>query len=379
LSLGSWHRLSNGRYTAALDEAGSGYSALGEIALTRWYSDPIEDRDGFFVYLRDRDSGGHWSARFQPMGRRPERYAVTRGAGSFEIERIDQGIETSFAVRVAPNEDLELRRCTVQNDAPVPRRIEVTSYAEVVLAPQSQDAAHPAFSKLFVETERVPGQRALVARRRPHSAGEKPLWLVHWLALEDLETGAIEHETDRMRFIGRGWSLTHPRALTERTPLSGTVGAVLDAIVSLRITLDLPPGARKTVCFGLGAAPTRETALEWAARYGRLRTIDPLFEPAPERSCARSIAHFSLPAAPDRYRPAAVPPPGGSPISEEKLLFDNGYGGFTPDGREYVIRVTPSRRPPLPWVHIIANERFGFLVSESGAGFTWAGNERSGR
>ena len=176
------HRLSNGRYTAALDEAGSGYSALGEIALTRWCADPIEDRDGFFVYLRDRESGGYWSAGFQPAGRRPERYAVTCGAGSFEIERIDQGIATSIAVRVAPNEDLELRRCTVRNDAPVPRRIEITSYAEVVLALQSADAAHPAFSKLFVETEQVPGQRALVARRRPRSAGEKPLWLVHWLA-----------------------------------------------------------------------------------------------------------------------------------------------------------------------------------------------------
>ena len=150
MSRGSWHRLSNGRYTAALDEAGSGYSALGEIALTRWCADPIEDRDGFFVYLRDRDSGDYWSAGFQPAGRRPERYAVTLGAGSFEVERTDQGIETMLAVRVAPNEDLELRRCTVRNDAPVPRRIEVTSYAEVVLAPQSTDAAHPAFSKLFV-------------------------------------------------------------------------------------------------------------------------------------------------------------------------------------------------------------------------------------
>ncbi len=381
------HRLSNGRYTAALREAGSGYSALGEVALTRWSADPIEGCDGFFVYLRDLDSGEHWSCGFQPAGRRAERYTVTLGAGSFAIDRIDQGIETSIEVRVAPTEDLELRRCTVQNEAPVPRRIEVTSYAEVVLAPQSLDAAHPAFSKLFVETEQVLGLRALVARRRPRSAGEQPLWLVHWLALEDLETGddlkagAIEHETDRMRFIGRGRNVACPRALTERAPLSGTVGAVLDAMVSLRITLDLPPAARKTVCFGLGAAPTRETALEWAARYGTLRSIDALFETATEPSSARSIAHFSLPAAPDRYRPAGDTrlAPGGPSVSDEELLFDNGYGGFTPDGREYVLRVTPSQRPPLPWVHIIANERFGFLVSESGAGFTWAGNSRENR
>ncbi len=377
----SLHRLSNGRYTVAMSEAGSGYSALEEIALTRWRADPIEDGDGFFVYVRDLDCGDHWSAGFQPLGRRPDRYGLRRDADAFEIERSDHEIETTLSVRVASDHNFELRRCTIGNGAAVPRHIEVTSYAEVVLAAQGADGAHPAFSKLFVQTEHVAEHRALLARRRPRAAGEKPLWLVHWLAMEGTEKGIVEHETDRMRFIGRGYTLARPRVLLERTPLSGTVGAVLDAIVSLRIALLLEPMSEKTVCFNLGAAPTREWALAWASCYGSLGSIAPLFKPAGGSPRARVCTQLSLSAEPDRYRPAAeaTPPPAGSPPADEELIFDNGCGGFTADGREYVIRVGPSQRPPLPWVHIVANERFGFLVSEAGAGFTWSGNSREMR
>ncbi len=369
-----------------MSDAGTGFSALQGIALTRWNADPIEDGDGFFLYLRDLGCGAYWSAGFQPAGGRPDRYSLIKGADAFEIARLDQAIETTLSVRVAPSEDLELRRCTVCNRSSAPRRIEITSYAEVVLAPRAADAAHPAFSKLFVETEEVGSHRALLARRRPRAAGEKSLWFVHWLAApvdepEGRETRAVEHETDRMRFIGRGRTLACPRALVEQAPLSGPVGAVLDAIVSLRITLLLEPMCEMTVCFGLGAAPTRAQALEWAARYGTLAAIAPLFEPGVQARRARALGHPYRPAEPDRYRPAGETAArlAGSAEPDEKLLFDNGCGGFSTDGREYVIRVGPRHRPPLPWVHIVANEGFGFLVSEWGAGFTWSGNSREYR
>jgi cyclic beta-1,2-glucan synthetase len=77
-----------------------------------------------------------------------------------------------------------------------------------------------------------------------------------------------------------------------------------------------------------------------------------------------------IPSAPlDPLATEAVPRAAG-------LLFDNGTGGFTDDGREYVIRVEPDR-PPTPWINVIANPAFGSIVSEAGGGFTWA--DDSGR
>ena len=88
-----------------------------------------------------------------------------------------------------------------------------------------------------------------------------------------------------------------------------------------------------------------------------------------------------------KYRPstdatAASECPAKS--NHESLQFENGYGGFSADGREYLIRLAPDgrgghRRPPMPWTNVIANEQAGFLVTESGAGYTWSGNSRLNR
>ena len=61
------------------------------------------------------------------------------------------------------------------------------------------------------------------------------------------------------------------------------------------------------------------------------------------------------------------------------LSFDNGWGGFSADGREYVIYLEPGRWTPAPWINVIANPDFGFTVSETGAGYTWAGNSSENR
>jgi cyclic beta-1,2-glucan synthetase len=61
------------------------------------------------------------------------------------------------------------------------------------------------------------------------------------------------------------------------------------------------------------------------------------------------------------------------------LILDNGLGGFTADGRDYVIRLDGDRQTPVPWANVIANPGFGTVVTESGAAFTWAGNSRENR
>ena len=62
------------------------------------------------------------------------------------------------------------------------------------------------------------------------------------------------------------------------------------------------------------------------------------------------------------------------PLPERELEFFNGLGGFADEGREYVTVLSEGLRTPRPWVNVIANPSFGFLVSESGSGFTWSLN-----
>src|SRR5690606_6326944 len=61
------------------------------------------------------------------------------------------------------------------------------------------------------------------------------------------------------------------------------------------------------------------------------------------------------------------------------LQFDNGYGGFSADGAEYVVYLQPGENTPAPWINVIANPELGFFVSESGGGFTWAQNSGENR
>jgi N,N'-diacetylchitobiose phosphorylase len=382
-------RLDNGRYTALISNAGGGWSACDGIALTRSQGDPVEDGDGWFFYLRDLDSGRYWSVGHQPTGGVPERYAARLADERVDLVRVEDGIEAALAVALAPAAPLELRRCTLANRSGRPRRIELTSYLEVVLQPAAADAAHPAFAKLFVQTEAAPERRALLASRRPRGADERRHWLVSWLVADDPAL-PLEFETDRARFIGRGRSLAAPLALTARAPLSGSLGNILDPILGLRTALELPPGAARVLAFGLGSAGSREAALELVARHATPDAVAALLGPEPVDAPAGVASRAS---APLRYRPAAPPTTRGVPPSAQvrsrdalaapppaaALVLDNGIGGFAADGREYVMRLAPGERPPLPWTHVVANESFGFITSESGAATTWSGNSRENR
>jgi cyclic beta-1,2-glucan synthetase len=146
------------------------------------------------------------------------------------------------------------------------KEIEVTSYGEVALCPPGADRAHPAFQKLFVETERVQ-EGALLASRRPRAAGETWPWCVHVVAVGAERVGEITCETDRARFLGRGRDAHAPRAMDADGALTGTVGAVLDPIVALRVRVRIEPGRSTNVAFTTAVAATREAALQLADRY----------------------------------------------------------------------------------------------------------------
>ncbi len=509
--------LSNGRYAVLITGAGTGYSTWNGYALTQWSADRTEDADGVFIYVRDLDRDLLWSAGHQPVRRPPEKYEAAYQPGRVRIARLDAGIETCLEVCVAADADVEIRRVQLRNCSNQPRRLELTSYAEVVLNHPAAHAAHPAFSKLFVQTEYVPEHDVLLAQRRPRSATEQHPWMAHAL----VGAGALQHETDRVRFLERGRSLTRPRALTSAAPLSGTTGSVLDPIFSLRCVVELGAGERRELVYLLAAAPTRETVLELAARCVEPDAVDAAFEtagaqerahlsrlgiaegraeyfqdlagamlyghpglradseivrrsrgelstlrkygvsetgllavvsvehrhehtlvrellqacaywqtkgvsvgvlvlyaepalltdemrrtlsecgdttawcraeiPATHLDLIHAAAHLvvagSLPVlepdgGPDLETDAGSAGHASAPQADSisPLLFFNGHGGFSADGREYVIHLGPGgQRPPMPWINVVANEVFGFLVSESGAGYTWSCNSRENR
>ena len=439
------HVLSNGSYTVLLTTAGGGYSALGEFALTRWSADRTLDADGFFLLLHDDERGTRWSAGHQPSRHRAERYAARFTPGQARIERMDDGVETTLEVCVAPDADVELRRFTLTNRSAERRRMALTTYVEAVLNTAAADAAHPAFSKLFVQTEYDAARGLLLARRRQRSPDDLPLCVAHALEREGGDSGdGLELESDRARFIGRGRTLERPAAVDEGARLSGTVGNVLDPVLCLRRRVELAPGESVRFVALLAAAPSRGEVEALAGRFAGssgARAADAAFAGAAARAerllseleltseevaarlpallGALAYAHRDLRAGADRGRlddgtllraaarllaeggevavadvgaahagrpvsfPADLRSATTAPRGLEPLRFFNGHGGFSEDGTEYVVRLdaTPAgpRRPPLPWSNVVANERVGFLASESGAGYTWSVNSREHR
>ena len=240
-------------------------SAAG-FRVTRYREDPTRDPGGQFLYLRDVRSGSVWSATHQPLDKEPEEYFVTFLPEKATFHRRDDDIATQLDIAVSTEDDVEVRRLAITNKSDRPREIEITSYAEIVLAPADDDLAHPAFGKLFVETEYLPECAALLCRRRPRSSEESELWAVHVLSLEGRTQGELEWESDRHHFLGRGRGPDRPRALDGRS-LSGTTGALVDPIVSLRQRIRLGPGGFVRLAFATGMASTRETAVALAEKY----------------------------------------------------------------------------------------------------------------
>lgn len=534
------HFLSNGRYTVALTHAGGGSSTWRGLSVTRRREDRTCDAGAHFIYLKDPWGGDVWSPSYQPMCREPDEYSVT-----FELDKATFGqrhgdFETQLQVVVSPEDDVEVRRLSITNRGDRPREIEVTSYAEIVLARLDDDLAHPAFGKLFIETEYDAQSAGLLFSRRPRSADEARVCAFHVLAIDGRLGGAVEWETDRARFLGRGRLPSRPVALEGRA-LSGTTGAVLDPIAALRERVRLPPGAFVRVTFATGVADNRETALALVRKYrdassaarafsmssthvhitlqhlGLADDQAMLFDRLASRvfgsdaSCTspqdieRNIFGQSnlwghrvsgdLPivlvhigdqsevalvrqllyaqeywrvkdlradlivlndhpadyldevqaqltnllreprwggwldkpggvfllrsdgmADVDRYLLSAAarvvlrgdlgelepqlnrkapwlsraeigsqsamlqpPRPVPVPVQIGPRVMENGIGGFTPDGREYVIVLDGDRETPLPWSNVLANPEFGTMLSASGAAYSWAVNSRENR
>ncbi|TBU97986.1 cyclic beta 1-2 glucan synthetase [Stutzerimonas kirkiae] len=269
--------LSNGRYHVMVSNAGGGYSRCNEMAVTRWREDITCDNAGMFCYLRDIASGDFWSSAHQPTLRRTEGYEAifTDARAEFRVRERDFDVHTEIVV--SPEDDIELRRLHISNRGRSRRILELTSYAEVVLAPPLADALHPAFSKLFVQTELLPSLQAILCSRRPRSSAESTPWLCHLLAAHGVDIEAISYETDRARFIGRGRNLSHPAAM-EADTLSGTAGAVLDPIVAIRCRIVLEAGQSATIDLVTGVGDSRSGCMQLIDKYRDRHLADRVFD-----------------------------------------------------------------------------------------------------
>jgi cellobiose phosphorylase len=531
------HLLSNGTCSVTVTNSGGGYLRWLDLDVTRWSTDSTCDVSGPVCYIRDLESGTTWSNTHQPLRSPERRYAWSFTPDKAEFRRRSGPCETITEIVVSAEDDAEVRRVTLVNISRKTCQLELTSYLELALAPHRADRAHPAFSKLFIETEWLPRSEALVARRRLRAPDDRAVWVAH-LMVPESSTETTEFETDRAQFLGRGRTLENPEALTRR--LTNSVGAVLDPIFSLRRRVTILPNQRFQFALVTVVAESREAVVALASRYAEFHTCARAFEtawthsqlemrrlhirradvqtfqqlagliifpqaqlrPSPARLgrhaegqralwrqgisgdlpivvvmighlrdmevvreiliahtfwhlrglkvdlvlvseelpsydepltghlrrlteaqahltgvdqpggvylrsatkiskeeliALQAAARMVLVAARGTLRqqlaataPAAAKPrqliPGryfreepSAPLAFMELKYFNGLGGFTEDGKEFVIYLGPSRQTPLPWINIMANPKFGAFVSEAGAEFVWGRNSQNDR
>jgi cyclic beta-1,2-glucan synthetase len=532
------HLLSNGPCSVAVTNSGGGYLRWLDLDVTRWKADSTCDVSGPVCYIRDLEGGTTWSNTHQPLRSPERRYTWRFAPDKAEFRRRSGSCETITEIAVSAEDDTEVRRITLVNTSRKLCRLELTSYLELALAPHRTDRAHPAFNKLFIETEWLPDCEALIARRRLRAPDDRPVWAAHLMVSESSFADSTEFETDRAQFLGRGRTTANPEAITRS--LTNSVGAVLDPIFSLRQRVTILPNERFQFALVTIVAASREAVVALAERYSEFHTCARSFEtawthsqlemrrlrirPGDMQTFQQLAALIIFPQAQLRPPPARLarraegqralwrqgisgdlpivvvmighlrdmevvreiltahtfwnlrglkvdlvlvseePPsydepltahlrqlteaqahltgvdqPGGvyfrsatkiskeelsalqaaarmvlvaargtlrqqlaatapvtakprllapgkqfqeepsAPLTFMELKYFNGLGGFTEDGKEFVIYLGPGSQTPLPWINIMANRKFGAFVSESGAEFVWGRNSQTDR
>ena len=537
--------LSNGNYSTMITDKGTGYSRSKTVDISRWRADSIIDNYGMFVFIKNMNLGKSWSATYAPTNIMPKSYEVEFTSEKAMIKRVDGDIETTTEIVVASGDDVEIRRIKLKNNGDQPCVLELTSYFELVIAPLNSDIAHPAFSNLFIKTKYNPEYKAIIANRRPRGQNEKAMWFAEIPVIDGEVITDIEYETDRAQFIGRGRTIKNPMVIERDRPLSNTVGAVLDPIISHRMRVRIQPGRMAKIAFVMIMAESKEAIMELLEKYSTMEACDASFWLALTRSqvetkylnikakdmelyqdmisnilflsplkkkeekliienrkgqsslwaygisgdrpivlvivnkmdgvdilyellraheywrlkdlkvdlvilsqeensydnplfalvtdivysnqthdvlnrqgdvfilntnnmppedlnlfCAAAKMIFrgdegsmqeqlvlgrivSLPEKAlgklERDSEESLIVESEYFIDDKALLYHNGIGGFLEDGSEYIIKLEKDEHTQAPWVNVIANQKFGFIVSEAGGGYTWSENSRENK
>jgi cellobiose phosphorylase len=270
--------LSNTHYHLMLTQAGGGYSLWKGLALTRWRNDGVSDNRGAFCYIRDVQSGEVISNTYQPCVKARPLYHTTFSDAGVEFMCHDEATSIHTHIVVSPEDDVEIRRLTLTHRGPHPRSIDLTTYAEVVLAPAASDMAHQAFSNLFVQTEIVREMEGILAYRRPRDEHEQTAWMFHAVAIHGEVERETRYETDRARFIGRGKTSASPLAFTQPDGLSNSEGSVLDPVLSVSQKVMLYPGKPLVIDLIYGVTLARDQSLALIEKYRNHINVNRVFE-----------------------------------------------------------------------------------------------------
>jgi cyclic beta-1,2-glucan synthetase len=275
------HALSNGRYSVLITSSGGGFSCWQDMDLTRWHPDSTFDDWGTWIYVQDLDHPDQpaWSATFKPSARNPNNHDASFNGHIVEFRCRNGDISIFVDVTVPPDDDLEIRKITITNQSDHQRRLRLSSYAEIILAPQAEDERHPAFNKLFIESSFLPEHNMLLFSRRPRKSDEIPVFLAHALIPGSNGTGALSYLSDRGQFIGRGGTRRRPRALMNQPEkFSGTEKRMIDPIASLSYEIALAPHNSVQLAFITMAGSSIESIETLAKRYTRWDTITRAYE-----------------------------------------------------------------------------------------------------
>ncbi len=253
------HLLSNGTYGVMLTPTGAGFSRWRGLAMTRWRDDPTAPQHGMFIHVRDRVTGQAWSAALQPSGADAGRHAAVFCEHHAAFTHRAKTLTTQTEIVVSAEDDGEARRVTLTNTGNRAREIDLTSYAELVMAPLAADIAHPAFSKLFVVTDFQPDLGALIATRRRRGPDDPHVWAAHIAVVEGTEIAPMQHETDRARFIRNGG--------IAGGVLSNSTGTVLDPVFAIRRSVRVPAGGTARVTFWTMVSDDPDRLLDMVDRH----------------------------------------------------------------------------------------------------------------
>ncbi|MEW8956343.1 glucoamylase family protein, partial [Clostridium sp.] len=268
--------LSNGSYHTMINNSGSGFSKVKDMNLYRWSKDYVNDNKGMFIYLRDMSSSEYWSATFQPTKRESDKYHVDFTLHKAEFTNQYRGIESKLSVAVSNEENMEVRALTLENNTEEDKVIEITTYLEVTLSTQEADISHKAFSNLFIRTESFE-DNVLLAYRRPRAKGQKKPYIFQKILFQGEKIGAVEYETSRLNFIGRGNDEDNPRVMNREIPLENSEGTVIDPIFSQRIRMKIPKGEKVKAYVVIGSSESKEEAIDICNRYSSIEGCRGIF------------------------------------------------------------------------------------------------------
>jgi cellobiose phosphorylase len=268
--------LSNNKYSVLITSDGDGFSSFQNIMLYRWRSD-LYANTGNYIYIKDINKGKFWSAAYHPTRTAPDEYQVIFSPHQAEFKRTDGDISSRTCVTLSPDHNLEIRKVELTNNGKETKHLEITSYLEVVDDSHMAELSHPAFNKLFIESEYLEEQAIFLSKRRGSKGGGNP-YVMHMVKSQAKLLKKVEYENDRLKFIGRNNTLESPVAVAQSLPLSNRSGVCNDPIMSLRVSISLGVGETARLSFITGMCKSREEASKIGEELSIAYRIDDIFE-----------------------------------------------------------------------------------------------------